>query len=61
VWKVEFRNDRGDWIKVDGGLRGFFPSLASATRAAEKMSEKGYTARITKDGQILFYIERAAK
>jgi hypothetical protein len=56
MFKVEFANDRHDWI-----LNKECPTREEADEAAEKISQSGYTARIIRGGQIIHYVEREAK
>jgi hypothetical protein len=55
-YRVEFKNDRGDWIKAD-----FYPTRETAETAAINVSESGWTSRIVHNGKILKYFERVAK
>ena len=61
MYKVQFRNDRGDWIRVDKGRRGFFYTRKAADKEAARAAEAGYTARILSEGRIFHYYERRAK
>jgi len=56
MYRVEFRNDRGDWIR-----KGFYRIREEADKMAEHISSIGYTARIVSEGRILLYVEREAK
>ena len=56
MYKVEFLNDRHDWI-----LKSWHKNMDSAERIAEVTAAGGYTARIINEGKIIQYVERRAK